>query len=109
MKLYNADIVKQPGEMVTWETVAGTDSQPLEVNIIFTETQVTAAALNAAESFAEELGARIRLRVALVVPLQVSILALEANITAASFLAAGAISVHIRDTDSSPTRPTVAR
>ena len=35
--------------------------------------------------------------------------AVEASITAASFLAAGTISVHIRGTDSGPKRPTIAR
>ena len=34
---------------------------------------------------------------------------LEASITAASFLAAGTVSVHIRGTDSVPKRPTIAR
>ena len=37
------------------------------------------------------------------------IFALEASITAASFLASGAIAVHIRGTDSVPKRPGVAR
>jgi len=37
------------------------------------------------------------------------VFALEASITAASFLAAGTISVHIRGTDLVPKRPTVAR
>ena len=40
---------------------------------------------------------------------QAPIFALEASITAASFLASGAISVHIRGTDSVPKRPAVAR
>jgi hypothetical protein len=42
-------------------------------------------------------------------PSQAAAFALEANITAASFLAAGTISVHIRAADSFPKRPTVAR
>jgi hypothetical protein len=37
------------------------------------------------------------------------VFALEANITAASFLAAGTIAVHIRHSDSVPKRPTFAR
>ena len=40
---------------------------------------------------------------------QAPIFALEATITAASFLASGAISVHIRGADSVPKRPAVAR
>ena len=40
---------------------------------------------------------------------QAAVFALEANITAASFLAAGTISVHIRAADSFSKRPTVAR
>jgi hypothetical protein len=68
--LHSADIVMQPGRSVTWETTAGTDSQPLEVNVIFTELQATAAALKSAESLARGLGASIRLRAAIVVPLR---------------------------------------
>ena len=40
---------------------------------------------------------------------QAAVFALEANITAASFLAAGTISVQIRAAESFPKRPTVAR
>lgn len=42
-------------------------------------------------------------------PAQAAVFALEANITAASFLASGTISVHIRAADSVRKRPTVAR
>ena len=42
-------------------------------------------------------------------PSQAAVFALEANITAASFLAAGTISVHIRAADSVLKRPTGAR
>ena len=69
-KLYSADIVKQPGQSVTWQTTAGAGSEALEVNVVFTEPQATAAALRAAESFARGLGACIRLRAAIIVPLQ---------------------------------------
>ena len=69
--VYSADIVKQPGQSVPWETTTETDSEPLEVNIIFTEPQATTAALKAAESFARELRAHIRLQAAIVVPFRV--------------------------------------
>jgi len=45
-------------------------SGPLAVNVIFTDVQSTAAALNFAQSFARELGARISLRAAVAVPFQ---------------------------------------
>ena len=45
-------------------------SGPLAVNVIFTDVQSTAAALNFAQSFARELGARISLRAAIAVPFQ---------------------------------------
>jgi hypothetical protein len=40
----------------------------LEVNVIFTDPQATAAALKCAESLAQDLGAVIRLRAGMVVP-----------------------------------------
>jgi len=40
------------------------------VNVIFTDVRSTAAALNFAQSFARELGARISLRAAIAVPFQ---------------------------------------
>jgi len=45
-------------------------SGPLAVNVIFTDVQSTAAALNFAQYFARELGARISLRAAVAVPFQ---------------------------------------
>ena len=69
-KLYSADIVKQPGWSVTWETTAGVGSEPLEVNVIFTERKATVAALQAAESFASGLGGYIRVLASIVVPLR---------------------------------------
>lgn len=66
--VYSADIVKQPGQSAPWETTTGTDSEPLEVNVIFTEPRATAAALKSSESFARGFGACIRLRAAIAVP-----------------------------------------
>jgi hypothetical protein len=48
-------------------------SGPLEVNIIFTDLEATAAALKTAQSLAGELGARVCLRVAVAVPFQLPI------------------------------------
>lgn len=45
-------------------------SGPLEVNVIFTDPQATAAALKFAQSFARELGVRIQLCAAIAVPLR---------------------------------------
>jgi hypothetical protein len=42
----------------------------LEVNVIFTDPQATAAALRCAESLARDLGAVVRLRAGIVVPFQ---------------------------------------
>jgi hypothetical protein len=60
--------VKQPGRPITWETTAELNSEPLEVNVVFTERQTTAAALKAAESLAQGLEASILLRAAIIVP-----------------------------------------
>ena len=65
-----AELTKQRGQFFTPALVEGTSAEPLEVNVIFTELEATAAALKAAESFARELGARICLRAGLVVPVQ---------------------------------------
>jgi hypothetical protein len=59
-----------PGKAITRETAPGFASGPLEVNVIFTDLQPTAAALKFAQSFARELGAHIRLRAAIAVPIQ---------------------------------------
>jgi hypothetical protein len=59
-----------PGKAVTQEVTPRFPSGPLEVNVIFTDVQSTAAALNFAQSFARELGARISLRAAVAVPFQ---------------------------------------
>jgi hypothetical protein len=62
------DTMHLPGKAITPETAPGFASGPLEVNVIFTDMQPTAAALKFAQSFARELGARIRLRAAIDVP-----------------------------------------
>lgn len=69
-KLASTELIKQRGRSFTPETVEGTAVEPLEVNVIFTDVEATAMALQAAESFARGLDARIRLRAGLVVPLQ---------------------------------------
>ena len=69
-KPHSADIVQQPRRTADWEPTTGSDSDPLEVNVIFTGPQATAAALKSAESMARDLGARIRLRAAIAVPLR---------------------------------------
>lgn len=69
-RLASAGPTKQRAQFSTPALVEGTSAEPLEVNVIFTELEATAAALKAAESFARALGAQIRLRAALVVPLQ---------------------------------------
>ena len=69
--LYSAEIVKQPGRSLIGERTGGPGSEPLEVNVIFTDPQATSVALKAAESFARGLGAGIRLRAVIVVPVRV--------------------------------------
>jgi hypothetical protein len=58
------------GEALTPQAPPAFASGPLEVNIIFTDLRGTAASLNFAQSFARELGARIRVRAAIAVPLR---------------------------------------
>jgi hypothetical protein len=72
-KLQSALIVKQPGHPAAWEVNNGPGAGSLEVNVIFTDPKATAAALQAAKSFARELGACIRLRAGIVVPLRLGI------------------------------------
>ena len=78
-----AELTKQRGQFFTPALVEGTSAEPLEVNVIFTELEATAAALKAAESFARELGARICLRAGVVVPVQ---LALDQPLVSVEFL-----------------------
>ena len=71
--VYSADRNQQSAGPPTSETTAGTGSEQLEVNVIFTEKQATAAALKSAESFASGLGACIRLRAVIAVPFRLSL------------------------------------
>ena len=59
-----------PGKGLTPSAAPRFPSGPLELNVIFTDVQSTAAALNFAQSFARELGARISLRAAIAVSFQ---------------------------------------
>jgi hypothetical protein len=53
---------------VNWQTVTEQTPKRLEVNLIFTNQQVTVRALETVESLARDLGACIRLRATIVVP-----------------------------------------
>jgi hypothetical protein len=55
------------------ETSGISDREPMEVNVIYTEPKATNGALNVAESLAEGLGAAIRLRAAISVPLRLGL------------------------------------
>jgi hypothetical protein len=71
MKTFDsAELTKLRGQSFTPELAEGTVAEPLEVNVIFTGVEATVAALNAAQSFARDLGAHVRLRAGLVVPVQ---------------------------------------
>jgi hypothetical protein len=69
-KPYQEGLTKLLGKGFTPTAPPGFASGPLEVNVIFTGPQATAAGLNFAQGFARELGAHIRLRAAIAVPLQ---------------------------------------
>lgn len=69
-KLYHETRTNLPDKTVTRKTSPRFSSGPLEINVIFTEPEATAAAVNFAQSFAHELGARIQLRAAIAVPHQ---------------------------------------
>jgi hypothetical protein len=64
----NTAIAKPTRPSVIWETTEGLGSKRLEVNVIFTDPQATGAALKTAGSLARDLGACIRVRVAIPVP-----------------------------------------
>ena len=64
----NSAITKPARPSITRETAEGLGPGRLEVNVIFTDTQATVAALKAARSLARDLGARIRVRAAINVP-----------------------------------------
>ncbi len=68
--LHKSGMARLARRSVTSETSTGSGALPLEVNVIFTKPQATAAALKTAESFAQGLGACIRLRAAIIVPWQ---------------------------------------
>jgi hypothetical protein len=85
-KLDSAELTRPRGQSFTPELAEGTAAEPLEVNVIFTEVKATAAALRAAEAFARELGAHIRLRAGLVVPVQ---LPLDQPLVSVEFLERG--------------------
>lgn len=69
-RLHSAELTKRRGQSFTPELAEGTAGEPLEVNVIFTSIDATALAPKTAESLACELGAHIRLRAGIVVPLQ---------------------------------------
>jgi hypothetical protein len=69
-KLYHETITNFPGKAVVRKSRPRFPSGPLELNVIFTDPRGTRAALNFAQSFAGELGARIHLRAAVAVPFQ---------------------------------------
>src|ERR1035441_9645471 len=64
----NSAIAKPARPSVSWETAEGLGPGRLEVNVIFTDPQATAAALKTAGSFARDIGACIRVRAAIAVP-----------------------------------------
>src|ERR1019366_9439298 len=64
----NSAIAKPARSSVSWETAEVLGSGRLEVNVIFTDPQATAAALKTAGSLARDLGACIRVRAAIAVP-----------------------------------------
>jgi hypothetical protein len=64
----NSAIAKPARPSVSWETAEGLGPGRLEVNVIFTDPQATAAALKTAGSLARDLGACIRVRAAIPVP-----------------------------------------
>jgi hypothetical protein len=64
----NSAIAKPARPSVSWETAEGLGPGRLEVNVIFTDPQATAAALKTAGSLARDLGACIRVRAAIAVP-----------------------------------------
>jgi hypothetical protein len=72
-RIDSVELTKLCGQSCTADLADGTAVGPLEVNVIFTEIGATAAALKAAESFARDLGAHIRLRAGLVVPVRLSL------------------------------------
>src|SRR5262249_43484423 len=70
--LHNTVTLNPPDRSVRWTTGSETGSESLEVNVIFTDPDATAAALKAAGTLARGLGAQIRLRAAITVPLRLA-------------------------------------
>jgi hypothetical protein len=68
--LHHQTMTNLPGKAVVPKTSPRFASGPLELNVIFTDPRSTRAALNFAQSYAHELGARIHLRAAIAVPFQ---------------------------------------
>ena len=66
----NPNIEKQIWLAVPSDTAPETPSRRFEVNVIFTDREATLAAVKTAKSLARDLGARIRLLAAIVVPLR---------------------------------------
>jgi len=67
--LLNSSAITQPARpSVNFETAEEFGQRRLEVNVIFTDPHATVAALKTAGSLARDLGASIRVRVALTVP-----------------------------------------
>ena len=64
----NTAIAKPARPSAIWDTAEGLGPKRLEVNVIFTDPQATAAALKTAGSLARDLGACIRVRAAIAVP-----------------------------------------
>jgi len=67
---YRETTANLPGKAGSHETREGFASGPLELNVIFTDPQGTAAALRFSQCFARELGVRIQLSAAIAVPLR---------------------------------------
>jgi hypothetical protein len=67
-KLRSADVLAQSGRSPNVRNIETSYPEPLEVNVIFTGFDETAAALHAAILFARGLDAPIRLHAAIVVP-----------------------------------------
>ena len=65
---YIAELLSQPERLFVWGPTAGRDSRRLEVNVIHTDPQGTAAALNAAGLLARGLSACVNVRAAIPVP-----------------------------------------
>lgn len=80
---YSQAVKNAAGKTVTPKPETGFASEPLEVNVIFTDQASTAAGLAFAQSLARGLGARVHLQFAMEVPFQ---LPLEKPGVSVSFL-----------------------